>query len=640
MDRDPFDLVGDTLDGQFRVVAFAGEGDLSVVYKGHHIGVDAPVAIKCLDLPTTLDGALVRPLVESFREASRLHYKLARGNLNIAQSIASGSTLAPATGMIVPYLVREWFDGESLGSDLARRREEGKKGRTVEEVVALLDPAVDAVAYAHAQGALHLSLNPSNLFLAERAGKRSLKVLDFGVSRAMNDLALEIPPESRPAAGLRVLFPAYAAPEQLDTTVGKPGAWTDVYAIALLMMELLSDRVVMAGQETGALVDRALDDQRRPTPRTHGLELPRNLDLVLTRAVARAPERRQKNATDFWNDTKTSLRGNTSRGMSSARAPSKPTSTVVGMAAPTLPSVAPTPPSAPPSPPSSPPVVGALASKRLIVPATASMGTIPMGFHPETPGGPTYVPLPLPAVESAPQEEPDLPPVHVVATPPPPQAATPALPPVMVTLDSPLPLPAPPQPVAPWPPPPILPRVRQSPTFPIIEPPARRRRSGALLASILTGVVGASLGVGLVIAVMRHQAKHASLDTPVAASALASALPPASASASSSASASASAADAAGGPPPTAHFPAATAKQVLDAAAKDIGHCKRGKVWGIASANVTFGNDGNVAHVAISVPFTGTPTGQCVSDALTTAKVPPFAGKPGVVAYRFFVPLK
>ncbi len=536
--------------------------------------------------------------------------------------------------MIVPYLVREWFDGESLGSDLARRRAEGKKGRTVDEVVALLDPAVDAVAYAHAQGALHLSLNPSNLFLAERAGKRSLKVLDFGVSRAMNDLALEIPPESRPAAGLRVLFPAYAAPEQLDTTVGKPGAWTDVYAIALLMMELLSDRVVMSGHETGALVERALDEQRRPTPRAHGLELPRNLDLVLTRAVARAPERRQKNATDFWNDAKTSLRGNTSRGMTSARAPSKPTSTVVGMAAPNLPSVAPTPPSAAPSPPS---VVGAVPSKRILVPAVAGMETIPMGFQPGTPSGPTYVPLPRPVVEAPHQEEPDLPPVHVVATPPPPQAATPALPPVIVTLDSPLPVPAPPPPPEPSPPP-LPPRAPQSPTFPIIETPVPRRRSSATLASVLAGVVGASIGVGLVVAVMRHRPAPPPVDTSVTASA--SAPPVASASASATASASASASDTSGGPPPTAHFPAGTAKQVLDAAAKDIAHCKRGKVWGIASANVTFANDGTVAHVAISVPFTGTSTGQCVSDALTAAKVPPFAGKPGVIAYRFFVPLK
>jgi len=89
-----------------------------------------------------------------------------------------------------------------------------------------------------------------------------------------------------------------------------------------------------------------------------------------------------------------------------------------------------------------------------------------------------------------------------------------------------------------------------------------------------------------------------------------------------------------------AHFPAGIAKQVLDAASHDILHCRRGKVWGIASANVTFANDGTVSHVAISVPFTGTATGQCVSDALSTAKVPPFAGKPGVVAYRFFVPMK
>jgi serine/threonine-protein kinase len=535
--------------------------------------------------------------------------------------------------MIVPYLVREWFEGESLRVDLTRRREEGKKGRSVEEVVALLDPAVDAVAYAHAQGALHLAINPSNLFLAERAGKRSLKVLDFGVSRAMNDLALEIPPESRPAAGLRVLFPAYAAPEQLDSTVGKPGAWTDVYALALLMMELLSDRVVMAGHETGALVERALDEQRRPTPRTHGLELPRNLDLVLTRAVARAPERRQKNATDFWNDTKTSLRGASSRGMSAARAPSKPATTVMGVAAP----IPPTPLSTPPLPPS-PSVVGAVPSKRLIVPAVPSMETIPMGFQPATSSGPTYVPLPLPAVESAHQEDPDLPPVHVVATPPPPQAATPALPPVIVALDSPLPLPAPPPPPVPWTPP-LPPRPAQSPTFPIIEQPPTARRSSALLASVLAGVVGASMGVALVVYFKRHTVPQASIHSPPSASA--SAAPPASASASTSASSdSSSAPDSATGAPPTAHFPAGTAKQALDAAAHDIAHCKRGKVWGIASANVTFGNDGAVAHVAISVPFTGTPTGQCVSDALSAAKVPPFAGKPGVVAYRFFVPIK
>jgi hypothetical protein len=275
------------------------------------------------------------------------------------------------------------------------------------------------------------------------------------------------------------------------------------------------------------------------------------------------------------------------------------------------------------------------------------METIPMGFHPGTPTGPTYVPLPLPAVETAQREEPDLPPVHVVATPPPPQAATPALPPVIVALDSPLPRPAPPPPPPPPWSPPLPPPVAQSPTFPIIESPARKRRSGALLASVLAGLVGASLGVGLVVTLMRHAASR-SVEPPATGTASASVSPPASASAadspvaSASSSASSSAAPSASdtGAPPSAHFPAGTAKQALDAASKDIAHCRRGKVWGIASANVTFANDGTVSHVAISVPFTGTATGQCVSDALTTAKVPAFAGKPVVVAYRFFVPIK
>src|SRR5580693_5673198 len=308
MDRDPFDLVGDVLDGQFRVDAFAGEGDLSVVYKGHHLGVDAPVAIKCLNLPETLDRALARPLVDGFKEASRVHYRLARGNLHIAQTIASGSTLVPRSGVVVPYLVREWFEGESLGSNLAWRRSEKLGGRPVEEALDLLETAFDGIAYAHAQGEVHLSINPSNLFVVGGEGSeepRTLKVLDFGVARTMNAFSSGIPSNPRGPrrpGGLRLLFPAYAAPEQLDRNVGELGPWTDVYAIALVMMEVLSDRVVMSESETGAIVEHALDEQRRPTPQAHGLKLPSHIERALARAVARSPQRRQRNAADLWKD--------------------------------------------------------------------------------------------------------------------------------------------------------------------------------------------------------------------------------------------------------------------------------------------------------------------------------------------------
>jgi serine/threonine protein kinase len=319
MERDPFDLVGDVLDGQFRVDAFAGEGDLSVVYKGHHLGVDAPVAIKCLNLPDTLDPALARPLVDGFKQASSVHYRLARGNLHIAQTIASGSTLVPRSGVVVPYLVREWFEGESLASDLARRRAEKRTGRSVEEALALLETAFDGIAHAHAEGEVHLSINPSNLFVVSQAGATPtprLKVLDFGVARTMNTMASGIPSGAL-GAGLRLLFPAYAAPEQLDRGVGALGPWTDVYAIALVMMEVLSDRPVMREADSGAIVEHALDENRRPTPAAHGLKLPSHIERALNRAVARAPAKRQKSAAELWKDVRNTARTIAPRSISS-----------------------------------------------------------------------------------------------------------------------------------------------------------------------------------------------------------------------------------------------------------------------------------------------------------------------------------
>ncbi|HEX4516889.1 MAG TPA: protein kinase, partial [Polyangiaceae bacterium] len=106
---DPFDLVGDVLDGQFKVEEFVGEGALSVVYRATNEGVAAPVAVKCLNLPQTLDVSFQQSIIDSFVEGCKLHFKLARGHLAIAQTFASGTTVAPRTGAQITYVVREWF---------------------------------------------------------------------------------------------------------------------------------------------------------------------------------------------------------------------------------------------------------------------------------------------------------------------------------------------------------------------------------------------------------------------------------------------------------------------------------------------------------------------------------------------------
>ena len=164
---DPFGLAGQVLDGQFRIDGYVGEGGFSVVYRGTHIGLSEPVAVKCLKLPPALGSALVESFIKRFRDESRLHYRLSQGHLHIARCIASGTTVAPATSALVPYTALEWLDGRSLAEELDERRARGLTGRSLGEAVRLLDSAIDALAYAHAQGVVHRDLNPGNLFLTK-----------------------------------------------------------------------------------------------------------------------------------------------------------------------------------------------------------------------------------------------------------------------------------------------------------------------------------------------------------------------------------------------------------------------------------------------------------------------------------------
>jgi serine/threonine protein kinase len=304
---DPFGLVGQVLDGQFRVDAHVGEGGFSVVYRGTHVGLTEPIALKCLKLPAALGSALVDSFVRRFRDESRLQYKLSQGNLHIVRSLGSGTTLAPATSALVPYTVLEWLEGKSLAQEFNDRREAGLQGRPLREVVALLDSAIDALAYAHAQGVVHRDLNPGNLFLARTSAGIKLKILDFGVAKVLADAAIAIGPTARTVGNVRMFAPAYGAPEQFDDRMGAIGPWTDVYAIALVVLEALGDRTVMEGEHLGEFAMKALDSERRPSPRALGIAVGDATEKVFNQALALDPSRRPRDAGEFWGMLKNAL---------------------------------------------------------------------------------------------------------------------------------------------------------------------------------------------------------------------------------------------------------------------------------------------------------------------------------------------
>src|SRR5439155_22301780 len=107
------------------------------------------------------------------------------------------TTMAAAFAALVRSVVLEWLEGYTLAEELRAPRQRGEKGRNIHEVLRLLDPVADTMAFAHAQGVVHRDLNPSNVFVAYAHGSSKLKVLDFGVAKVIYDHALS--PGPRPA---------------------------------------------------------------------------------------------------------------------------------------------------------------------------------------------------------------------------------------------------------------------------------------------------------------------------------------------------------------------------------------------------------------------------------------------------------
>jgi eukaryotic-like serine/threonine-protein kinase len=196
-------------------------------------------------------------------------------------------------------MILEWLEGRSLADDLAERRRRGMRGRSLAEAFAILEPVVDGLAAAHRQQVAHRDVKPANVFLlAPSASGRhgpQVKVLDFGIAKIMKE------GESAGTKGTFASFTwAYAAPEQLDSRLGATGLATDVYAFALLVTELLSDRDAVDERDVVGIMKAAIDPNRRPTPRTRGANIPDEIESVCRRALAVDPKSRYASISELW----------------------------------------------------------------------------------------------------------------------------------------------------------------------------------------------------------------------------------------------------------------------------------------------------------------------------------------------------
>jgi serine/threonine protein kinase len=293
--------VGTVIDGRYRIESVAGEGGFGVVYRAQHLAFDVPIALKMLKLRDDYDPATRDRRIAEFRREGQLLFRLSSMHPAFVQAKESGTYLT-RQGTVVPYLVLEWLDGVPLSKELHRRREERTKPFSIDEVVQLLDFAATGLFVAHQNGVAHADLKPGNLFVTERDGGVAVRILDFGLARVVENV-LATAAVSSDSASPKAFTPAYGAPEQWLSRLGKSGTWTDVHALALVCVELLRGSPALSGADSAQLMGACLDSIR-PTPLRVGVTVTPEVEAVFARALSLSPRDRYSDLPAFWRELK------------------------------------------------------------------------------------------------------------------------------------------------------------------------------------------------------------------------------------------------------------------------------------------------------------------------------------------------
>ncbi len=325
MAEDVFGIVGSVIAGTYHVERVVAEGGFGVVYRAHHGGFRAPVALKLLKVAQQ-SQAQREEFLELFRAEAQLLFRLSASLPTVVRPLHVDA-FSDAEGRFVPYMVMEWLEGMTLDALIKQRSLEGQSAVPLRKLVRLLTPVARALERAHnfsgPEGAIsivHRDLKPENIFIAQVAGEEVVKILDFGIGKVRSAATQVAGRLSQDGKAPTAFTPAYGAPEQwAPRHYGQTGPWTDVWGLALCIVETLAGRPIIDG-DPPTMMGITLDAARRPTPRNEGIGVSDEVEAVFAQALALDPRVRQGDAGIFWNDLTAALQvPESERGRASSR---------------------------------------------------------------------------------------------------------------------------------------------------------------------------------------------------------------------------------------------------------------------------------------------------------------------------------
>ncbi len=261
--QDP--LVGQVLDGRYRVDARIAVGGMATVYRGLDTRLDRVLALKVMHPSLAADGSFVERFIREAKSVARLDHP------NVVQVFDQGTD-----GSYV-YLAMEYVSGCTL-RDVLRERGALQPRAALD----ILEPVLAALGAAHRAGFVHRDMKPENVLIGDDG---RVKVADFGLVRAVDTVTN--------TTGAVLGTVSYLAPEQIEQGTADPRV--DVYACGVVLYEMLTGGKPHQGESPAQVLYQHLhEDVPAPSAAVPGLAY--ELDELVATATARNPEVRPHDA--------------------------------------------------------------------------------------------------------------------------------------------------------------------------------------------------------------------------------------------------------------------------------------------------------------------------------------------------------
>lgn len=274
------------LSDRYELGETLGFGGMSEVHLGRDLRLDRDVAVKILRADLARDPSFYLRFRREAQNAASLNHPAIVAVYDTGEADTDEGPL--------PYIVMEYVDGETL-RDIVRAEGPFSPRRAME----VMGDVCAALDFSHRNGIIHRDVKPANIMI-NRAG--SVKVMDFGIARAIADGASTMTQTAAVIGTAQYLSPEQARGEQVD-------ARSDVYAAGCVLFELLTGEPPFTGDSPVAVAYQHVREDPRP-PSTVYSEVPATLDSIVLKAMSKNPANRYQSAGDMRTDLVRVLAGN------------------------------------------------------------------------------------------------------------------------------------------------------------------------------------------------------------------------------------------------------------------------------------------------------------------------------------------